>query len=202
MPRQFDYRMLIVDDDAVFCEIADELFSSLGYTVRCAEDGFEALAMMKEALPDIIISDLNLPKMSGFELLSIIRRRFPQIPVIAMSGEYIGTDLPAGLIADAYLQKGGEHSPEVLVDKIRQLLESSPLRSSAVRSPNAPVWIPLDGKQYFVLTCTNCLRSFSLPTPNDLDDNNSRKSRCEFCNAEIDYVLDAVAIGNARRAAN
>lgn len=70
MPRQFDYRMLIVDDDAVFCEIADELFSSLGYTVRCADDGFEALAIMKQALPDIIICDLNLPKMSGFELLS------------------------------------------------------------------------------------------------------------------------------------
>jgi len=114
--------MLIVDDDAVFCEIADELFSSLGYTVRCADDGFEALAMMKQALPDIIICDLNLPKMSGFELLSIIRRRFPQIPVVAMSGEYLGTDLPTGVIADAYLQKGGEHSPEVRVAKIRELL--------------------------------------------------------------------------------
>jgi len=199
MTRQFDYRMLIVDDDAVFCEIADELFSSLGYTVRCADDGFEALAMMKQALPDIIICDLNLPKMSGFELLSIIRRRFPQIPVIAMSGEYAGNDLPSGVIADAYLQKGGEHSPEVLVSKIRELLEDSPLRASTIKSPEAPVWIPLNGKQYFVLTCTNCLRSFSLPTPNDLDDNTARKSRCEFCDAEIDYVLDAVAIGNARR---
>jgi CheY-like chemotaxis protein len=198
MPRQFDYRMLIVDDDAVFCEIADELFSSLGYTVRCADDGFEALAMMKQALPDIIISDLNLPKMSGFELLSIIRRRFPQIPVVAMSGEYLGTDLPTGVIADAYLQKGGEHSPEVLVAKIRELLEHSPLRGNIVKSSNAPVWIPLNGKQYFVLTCPNCLRSFSLPTPNDLEDNGSRKSRCEFCDAEFAYVLDAEAIGSAQ----
>jgi CheY-like chemotaxis protein len=199
MTRQFDYRMLIVDDDAVFCEIADELFSSLGYTVRCADDGFEALAMMKEALPDIIVCDLNLPKMSGFELLSIIRRRFPQIPVIAMSGEYTGSDLPNGVIADAYLQKGGEHSPEVMVGKIRELLESSPIRANLVKSSNAPVWIPLNGKQYFVLTCTNCLRSFSLPIPNDLDGNHARKSRCEFCDAEIDYVLDAEVIGNARR---
>jgi CheY-like chemotaxis protein len=202
MPRQFDYRMLIVDDDAVFCEIADELFSSLGYTVRCADDGFEALAMMKQALPDIIICDLNLPKMSGFELLSVIRRRFPEIPVIAMSGEYVGSDLPPGVIADAYLQKGGEHSPEVLVLKIRELLENSPSRGSVAKSPNAPVWIPLNGKQYFVLTCTNCLRSFSLPTPNDLEDDGARKSRCEFCDAEIAYVLDAEAIGNARRSRN
>jgi CheY-like chemotaxis protein len=200
MSRQFDYRMLIIDDDAVFCEIADELFSSLGYTVRCADDGFEALAMMKGALPDIVICDLNLPKMSGFELLSIIRRRFPQIPVIAMSGEYAGADLPSGVIADAYLQKGDERSPEVLVAKIRELLENSPLRASVIKSPNAPVWIPLNGKQYFVVTCTNCLRSFSLPIPNDLEDNTARKSHCEFCDAEIDYVLDAVAMRNARRA--
>ena len=202
MTRQFDYRMLIVDDDAVFCEIADELFSSLGYTVRCADDGFEALAMMKQALPDIIICDLNLPRMSGFELLSIIRRRFPQIPVVAMSGEYVGTDLRTGVIADAYLQKGGEHSPEVLVAKIRELLEHSPTRGNIVKSFNAPVWIPLNGKQYFVLTCPNCLRSFSLPTPKDLEEDNlSRTSRCEFCNAEVAYILDAEAIGYARRSA-
>jgi CheY-like chemotaxis protein len=137
--------------------------------------------------------------MSGFELLGIIRRRFPQIPVIAMSGEYMGTDLPTGVIADAYLQKGGEHSPEVLVGKIRELLEHSPLRGNIVNPSNAPVWIPLNGKQYFVLTCPNCLRSFSLPTPNDLEHNLSRKSRCEFCDAEVAYVLDAEAIANARR---
>lgn len=201
MPRQFDYRMLIVDDDAVFCEVADDLFSSLGYTVRCAEDGFEALAMMKQALPDIIICDLNLPKMSGFELLSIIRRRFPHIPVIAMSGEYMSSDLPTGVIADAYLQKGGDHSPETLVEKIRDLLEISPLRASTVRPPTAPVWIPLSGKPYFVLTCTDCLRSFSLPTPANLEPTVERKAHCEFCDAEITYVLDAQSVGEARRAA-
>lgn len=88
MLRTFGYRMLVVDDDAAFCEVADQLFSALGYIVRCAEDGFEALAMMKEVLPDIVICDLNMPRMSGFELLSIVRRRFPQLPVVALSGDY------------------------------------------------------------------------------------------------------------------
>jgi CheY-like chemotaxis protein len=198
-PRQFDYRMLIVDDDAVFCELADELFSSLGYTVRCAEDGFEALAMMKQALPDIIICDLNLPKMSGFELLSIIRRRFPQIPVIAMSGAYTSGDVPVGVIADAYLQKGGDHSPEGLVQKIRELLENSPFRASVVKSPDAPVWMPADGKQYFVLTCTNCLRSFSLPIPDGAEAKAKRTARCEFCDSEISYVVELPAVAHARR---
>lgn len=190
--------MLIVDDDAVFCEVADQLFSSLGYTVRCAEDGFEALAMMKQALPDVIICDLNMPRMSGFELLSIVRRRFPQIPVIAMSGEYVGADLPTGAIADAYLQKGGDHSPEVLVSKIRELLAQSPLRPSMVKPPKAPVWIPLNRKPCFVITCTDCLRSFSLPTPTKVEQTGERTAPCEFCGTEIDYVLDARAVGQVQ----
>jgi CheY-like chemotaxis protein len=54
-----------------------------GYEVRTSEDGFSALVQLRAALPDLIVSDLRMPNMSGFELLSIIRRRFPQIPVIA-----------------------------------------------------------------------------------------------------------------------
>jgi CheY-like chemotaxis protein len=195
----FEYRMLIVDDDAVFCEIADQLFSSLGYTVRCADDGFEALAMMKEALPDIIICDLNMPRMSGFELLSIVRRRFPQIPVVAMSGEYVGLETPTGVLADVYLQKGGDHSPEALVGKIRELLEKSPLRANIVRTPRAPVWIPLDGKSYFVLTCPECLRSFSLPVPSDQKKEGERIACCEFCDSEIAYLFDADMIQQVSR---
>jgi CheY-like chemotaxis protein len=202
MPRTFEYRMLIVDDDAVFCEIADQLFSSLGYTVRCADDGFEALAMMKEALPDVIICDLNMPRMSGFELLSIVRRRFPQIPVVAMSGEFLGTEWPSSVIADAYLQKGGEHSPEVLVQKIRELLEKSPLRANVVKAPRAPVWIPLNGKPYVVLTCPECLRSFSLPVPSASNaEAVERTARCEFCDSEMDYMLDHRQISHVKQAA-
>jgi CheY-like chemotaxis protein len=202
LPRTFEYRMLIVDDDAVFCEVADQLFSSLGYTVHCAEDGFEALAMMKEALPDVIICDLNMPRMSGFELLSIVRRRFPQIPVVALSGDFSGPDWPTGVIADVYLQKGGDHSPEVLVAKIRDLLQKSPLRANLVKASTAPVWIPLDGKPYFVLTCVNCLRSFSLPVPAvNGEKKTERNAKCEFCEADIAYVLDAGTIKQVRRAA-
>ena len=51
------------------------------------------------ALPDLIISDLNMPEMSGFELLSVLRVRFPAIPVVAISGagyngEYVAFKLP------------------------------------------------------------------------------------------------------------
>lgn len=55
-----------------------------GFSVRTAEDGFTALQILREVLPDIILSDLRMPGMSGFELLSIVRRRFPaQLPSAA-----------------------------------------------------------------------------------------------------------------------
>jgi hypothetical protein len=119
-----------------------------------------------------------------------------------MSGEYVGTDWPTAVIADAYLQKGGDHSPEVLAEKIRELLEKSPLRANIVKTHTAPVWIPLDGKSYFVLTCVNCLRSFSLPAPSiDGTQNMERQANCEFCDCEISYVLDARVIRQVRSAA-
>jgi CheY-like chemotaxis protein len=154
--------------------------------------------MMKQALPDVIICDLNLPKMSGFELLAVIRRRFPHIPVIAMSGEYAGRNIPPGVIADVYLEKGGDHSPEDLVREIQELLQKSPLRANLVKPAVAPVWVPLNGKQYFVLTCTNCLRSFSLPKPEDLESNVERAAECEFCNNKIRYFLETRAVAGSR----
>ena len=61
-----------------------------------AEDGFSALAEIRKEVPDILLSDLNMPRMSGFELLSVVRRRFPSIRTIAMSGAFMATRfLPA-----------------------------------------------------------------------------------------------------------
>jgi CheY-like chemotaxis protein len=86
----FKYRILIVEDDASLRKFGKLLLSAQGYEVLCAEDGFEGLAALKRSLPDIIISDLRMPNMNGFEFLSVVRRRFPRIPVIVISGEYSG----------------------------------------------------------------------------------------------------------------
>lgn len=74
----FHYRILVVDDDGQIRRVSEAVLSQYGYEVRTASDGFEALALMRKALPDLIISDLKMPNMSGFELLSVVRRRFPQ----------------------------------------------------------------------------------------------------------------------------
>lgn len=96
--------MLVVDDDPRALHVSRLVLEERGYEVRTSADGFEALVELRRSPPDVIISDLKMPNMSGFELLSIVRCRFPHIPVIAISGEFDG-DTPGGLIADAFFTK-------------------------------------------------------------------------------------------------
>ena len=72
----------------------------------CAEDGFEGLAALKQSLPDIIISDLRMPNMNGFEFLSVVRRRFPVIPVIVISGEFSGLTRSRKRVGGCVLPQG------------------------------------------------------------------------------------------------
>lgn len=101
----FHYRLLVVDDDAGIRDLFQATLATHGYDVRLAKDGFAALALMRGALPDLLLTDLKMPNMSGFELLSIVRRRFPQIPAIAVSGEFQPAAEPLGVLADAFFAK-------------------------------------------------------------------------------------------------
>ena len=78
--------ILVVDDNPGVRETLAMLLRCAGYDVAVAEDGFAALSQLRKTLPDVVVSDLEMPRMSGFELLSIVRRRFPQILTVAMSG--------------------------------------------------------------------------------------------------------------------
>jgi len=71
----FRYRILIVDDEPSLRQVGKLLLEAQGYEVHCASDGFGGLATLKKALPDLIISDLRMPNMNGFEFLSVVRRR-------------------------------------------------------------------------------------------------------------------------------
>lgn len=195
MPDGFAFRILVVDDEPSIRTTAAAILSSKGYEVRTASSGFAALAELRRALPDVIISDLTMPHMSGFELLSVIRRRFPQIAVIAMSGEYNGIP-PAGLIADAFLTKGS-YTPEQLFNKIAELIEQSPIRPQ-VKPEKAPVWVPRSETGYFVVTCTECLRSFSLP--DDYARETLHETECVFCGAKVCFQADPEEIRKTAKA--
>lgn len=123
------YRILCVDDEPSVRESASLVLESEGYEVVTAEDGLDALNRLSEFTPHLIISDLRMPNMSGFEFLEIVRKKFPQIPVIAVSGQYVSEGIPDGLHADVFLQKGG-HSITELFRTIEELLKQPPRRAT------------------------------------------------------------------------
>ena len=115
-------QVLVVDDDPAIRTCLTILLESVGYDVDAAEDGIEALLLMSEHLPDIIISDLNMPRMSGVDLLSEIHRRFPQVVTIAMSGAYQNVnELPSEVLAHGFYAKG--EPPRMLCGTLSQLLD-------------------------------------------------------------------------------
>jgi CheY-like chemotaxis protein len=98
--------VLLVEDDGDLRVILAAMLIQAGYQVRTAWDGVSALLEIATGIPDIIVSDLNMPRMSGFELLSTLRAEFPSIPLIAMSGAFSGSQVPEGVSADAFYEKG------------------------------------------------------------------------------------------------
>ncbi len=133
--------------------------------------------------------------MNGFELLSIIRRRFTQIPVIAISGEYDGLT-PVGVLSDAFFSKAS-YTPEELFVKIAELLKASPIRPNTAKAEFAPVWVPKNAEGYFVLTCPECLRSFSVAA--DKVDDELRSVNCVFCNTTVRYFAEKSSHRSGRR---
>lgn len=194
----FNYRVLVVDDESAVLEISALVLEDRGFEVRKARDGFQALVELRRSTPDVIISDLSMPNMSGFELLSVVRRRFPHIPVIAISGEYIG-DSPPGLIADAFLVKA-QYKPDDLFHKIAELMEQSPLRPHSSKPDRAPVWIPRNEQGYFIVTCTDCLRSFSVLEEEVDARSEVRETKCTFCQSTVRYLTDLRTISKKRLA--
>ena len=199
MSRPLKHRILVVDDEESIRVVFSHLLQREGYEVATAENGFDALLKLKQLLPDVIISDLNMPKMSGFEFLSVVRRRFPKILVIASSGAYASRVVPTGVLADAFFAKG--HHPKTLLNSVADLIHTSAARATAHQEETAPVWIPLNGKDsngipHIVITCTECLRSFPLNVTKE-ENPEILETLCLFCSNKIKYISVGCGAFNA-----
>src|SRR6478736_800655 len=196
-------QIMIVDDDASIRDSLALVLQASGFETVTATNGFDALLQLKRRLPAIVLSDLNMPQMSGFEFLSVVRRRFPQISVIAMSGAYhSGDSVPGGVIADAFYAKGLS-GPKELLDMVADLIRTFAAHAVDHERESAPVWIPRNGKDshgipYVVLTCTDCLRSFPLSVITE-DLQKIQETPCLFCPNMVRYIIDfSLAIASPR----
>jgi CheY-like chemotaxis protein len=186
--------ILLVDDEPNIRETFAALLREEGYEVSTAVHGFDALLNLRHTTPDLIISDLNMPQMSGFEFLAVLRRRFPSIPVIAMSGGYDSCDcFPGGVMADRFYGKGRCHSEELL-SAVSELLLRPVTRKTDHQLKRMATQIPRHGTDprgapFILITCTDCLRSFSLSymPKSQLEE---QEANCQFCATSIRFVND------------
>jgi CheY-like chemotaxis protein len=103
-------KILVIDDDEGVRRSIGKVLVRAGHEVIEAPDGRVALTFLKDALPDLVICDLFMPEMDGVEVLRELRRDYPDLPVVAISGgAYQGKvqllDVAKGLGAVAVLKK-------------------------------------------------------------------------------------------------
>ena len=78
-------RILVVEDSRTQAKQMQFLLEAQSYEVTVATNGVEALAVLKEGLPDLVLTDMSMPEMNGLELVEAIRRDYPGVPVILMT---------------------------------------------------------------------------------------------------------------------
>ena len=79
-------RILVVDDEEALRTVLSSELSSGGYDVTTASDGDEAIASVKNKKFDLVLLDIKMPKVDGFEVLKFIKKNFPAIRVIMLTG--------------------------------------------------------------------------------------------------------------------
>ncbi|MFK7898888.1 MAG: response regulator [Myxococcota bacterium] len=91
-PRLAGLRILVADDDAGIGRTMQEMLEADGCSVRFAEDGEQALEILAETSFDLVLSDVVMPKMDGYQLYSKVQELYPQLPVLMMTAFHYDKD--------------------------------------------------------------------------------------------------------------
>ncbi len=133
-PERIDASILVVDDEAMLRKLVGRALAAAGCRVTYAADGEEALAMLAEAPPDLVISDVTMPHVDGFELLRRVRSQTATkaLPVILLTGRGDTEDIVAGmgLGADDYLVK--PFALRELLARVRAKIERPPVPAASL----------------------------------------------------------------------
>ena len=117
--------VLVVDDSLTTRTLEKSILEAHGYNVRIAMDGVEALSQLQAETADLVITDIQMPRMDGFTLLEEMKKdaRLAKIPVIVVTSMEKREDQERGLAlgADAYIVKR-KFDHQDLLDTIRQIL--------------------------------------------------------------------------------
>lgn len=180
--------VLLVDDDPTIRNFLSSQLEKAGFKAQQAEDGIDGLVKLRDKLPKVIISDLQMPRMSGIEFISVVRRRFPSIPVIVLSGS-IERELPEEVRPDRWFRKYAQQVPELL-QAVHDLARKTPDYADLPQVVSTPVRTRPDGDGYFVLTCTDCLRLFQMPSAPE-NKTVEWTAVCVYCEARVPFLIES-----------
>ena len=124
-----DVELLIVDDEPDLRWVLRGLFEDEGFAVREAEDGEAALAAVAQSRPDVVLSDMRMPKLPGIGLLRALRRDAPDVPVVLLSAvEDLATAVEA-VKEGAFDYQAKPFDPRRLVLAVRRAAEQRALKA-------------------------------------------------------------------------
>ena len=114
-------KILVVDDDKALTTTVNSLLSNHGYSVSVAHDGLECMVQVKKIVPDLIVLDIMMPEINGYDVCSNIKfdERFKQIPIIVLTSREQELDSRIGqLMGIDYMQKPIDS--KILLEKIQK----------------------------------------------------------------------------------
>lgn len=116
------FNILVVDDDKNIRRLIQAVLESEGYTVFTAEDGFQGLNALAEHPIDLVVLDIMMPKMDGYEFTEIVRQEKNDLPILMVSAKQLPSDKHKGFIVgtDDYITKPIDEEEMLL--RIRALL--------------------------------------------------------------------------------
>ncbi|WP_209331098.1 response regulator transcription factor [Lunatimonas salinarum] len=115
-------QILLVDDEPNILLSLEFLFRKEAYDVRIARDGVEAMEQIAAGPPDLIVLDIMMPNVDGYQVCSHVKEHFGHVKVVFLSAKSNASDIEAGLArgADLYLTK--PFSTKELVRQVKHLL--------------------------------------------------------------------------------
>lgn len=114
--------VLVVDDDPGVRDVIRSMLEASGYSVLLAENGKEAMRVLKTEQADLILTDLVMPEQEGIETIKALRRVYPDIKVIAMSGAFGGDYLRIAAYLGAHATLAKPIQMEALLRLVEEML--------------------------------------------------------------------------------
>ncbi len=190
-------RLLVVEDSPTQAAHIQFILESANYEVEVAPDGLRALAVLEERSFDLILSDVNMPELSGYELCARVKAspKLQRLPVILLTSRGDPMAIARGLEcgADNFLTK--PYDPEYLVERVRSIIEGQKTK----RRLSVGVDLNVLGRHFVITSEKEQILDLLISTFEEVVRTNGElEARTEELNSILENIGDGVAVCDLR----